>query len=89
MNTMSVNVGTVRSATSVAGSRASARDFFGGLQRPIAAVAADVVLAVWELVTNALRHAGGTCTLGLPAHPDSIEVSLHDNSWTPGTRPPA
>ena len=81
MDTMSVNVAPARSATSVAGARESARDFLEGLVRPIAAEAADtVVLVVSELVTNALRHGGGTCTLDLTAHPDSIEVAVHDRS---------
>ncbi|WP_369263697.1 ATP-binding protein [Streptomyces sp. R35] len=81
MNTTSVNVATLRSATSVAGPRESARDFLRGLLRPIAAEDADiVVLVVSELVTNALRHGGGTCTLDLTAHPDSIEVAVHDHS---------
>ena len=64
MDTMGVNVATVRSATSVAGAREGARDFLEGLGRPsIAAEAADtVVLVVSELVTDALRHGGGTCT---------------------------
>jgi anti-sigma regulatory factor (Ser/Thr protein kinase) len=80
MDTMSVNVAPVRSATSVAGARESARDYLEGLDHPIAAEAADtVVLVVSELVTNALRH-GGTCTLDLTAHPDSIEVAVHDRS---------
>ena len=39
-----------------------------------------MVLVVSELVTNALRHGGGTCTLSLTAHPDSIEVAVHDHS---------
>ncbi|MEV6545227.1 ATP-binding protein [Streptomyces sp. NPDC051665] len=81
MNTMSVNVATVRSATTVARARESTRAFLGGLDHPIAAEAADtVVLIVSELVTNALRHGGGTCTLNLTAHPDSIEVAVHDHS---------
>ncbi|WP_405989692.1 ATP-binding protein [Streptomyces sp. NBC_00986] len=84
MNTMSVDVATVRSATSVAGARESARDFLGGLDDPIAAEAADTVaLVVSELVTNALRHGGGACTLDLTAHPDSIEVAVHDRSPQP------
>ncbi|MFJ3926290.1 transposase [Streptomyces sp. NPDC090022] len=33
-----------------------------------------------ERVTNALRHAGGTCALEPTAHPDSIEVAVHDPS---------
>ncbi|MET7646069.1 ATP-binding protein [Streptomyces sp. NPDC005426] len=82
MDTMSVNVAPVRSATSVAGARESARDFIDGLARPtVTAESADtVVLAVSELVTNALRHGGGTCTLELTAHTDSIEVAVHDLS---------
>ncbi|MET7931941.1 ATP-binding protein [Streptomyces sp. NPDC005349] len=81
MDTMSVNGATVRSATSVAGARESARDFLEGLNHPITAEAADtLVLVVSELVTNALRHGGGTRTLDLTAHPDSIEVAVHDRS---------
>ena len=79
MNAVSVNVATVRSATSVAGARECARDFRGGLLRPIAAEEAGaVVLVVSEPITNALRH--GTCTLAVTAHPDSIEVSVHRDS---------
>ncbi|WOX13787.1 ATP-binding protein [Streptomyces sp. N50] len=90
MNTMSVNVATVRSATSLADARERARDFLGALDRPIAAEAADTVaLVVSELVTNALRHGGGTCTLDLTAHPDGIEVAVHDRSpETPRMRTP-
>lgn len=39
-----------------------------------------MVLVVSELVTNALRYGAGTCTLDLTAHPDSIEVAVHDRS---------
>ena len=81
MDTMSVDVATARSTASVAGARESTRDFLDRLVHPIAAEAADtVVLVVSELVTNALRHGGGTCTLDLTAHPDSIEVAVHDPS---------
>jgi anti-sigma regulatory factor (Ser/Thr protein kinase) len=81
MDTMSVDVATARSTASIAGARESARDFLDGLAHPIAAEAADtVVLVVSELVTNAIRHGGGTCTLDLTAHPDSIEVAVHDHS---------
>ncbi|GAB2790239.1 hypothetical protein GCM10027073_23070 [Streptomyces chlorus] len=81
MDTMSFDVATARSVTSVAGARESARDFLDGLVRPIAAEAADTVaLVVSELVTNALRHGGGTCTLDLSAHPDSIGVAVHNRS---------
>lgn len=81
MDTMSIDVATARSTASVAGPRESTRDFLDRLVHPIAAEAADtVVLVVSELVTNALRHGGGTCTLDLTAHPDSIEVAVHDPS---------
>ena len=90
MNTMRVDVATVRSATSIAGARDSARDFLAGLDDPVAAEAADTVaLVVSELVTNALRHGGGTCTLDLTARPDGIEVAVHDrSSRTPRMRTP-
>ncbi len=81
MDTMSVTVTTARSSTSLAGARESARHFLEDLVPAIAAEAADtVVLVVSELVTNALRHGGGTCALDLTAHPDSIEVAVHDSS---------
>ncbi|MER5312264.1 ATP-binding protein [Streptomyces sp. NPDC002773] len=81
MDTTSVKVATLRSATSVAGARDSAREFLEGLLPALAREAADtVVLVVSELVTNALRHGGGTCTMDLTAHQDSIEVAVHDPS---------
>ncbi|MFJ1604511.1 ATP-binding protein [Streptomyces sp. NPDC088253] len=81
MDTMSVSAAAVRSTTSVADARESTREFLEGLVPAVAAEAADtVVLVVSELVTNALRHGGGTCTLDLTAHPDSIEVAVHDHS---------
>lgn len=58
----------------------SARDFLAGLVDPIPAEADTVVLVVSELVTNALRRGGGSCTLDLTAHPDNIEVAMHDRS---------
>ncbi|MFD4998345.1 ATP-binding protein [Streptomyces buecherae] len=81
MDTMSVTVVPVRSVTCIAGARQSARAFLAGLTVPVAAENADaVVLVVSELVTNALRHGGGTCVLELTAHPDSIEVAVRDPS---------
>ncbi|MFI0990635.1 ATP-binding protein [Streptomyces exfoliatus] len=71
----------LRSTTSIAGARDSAREFLEGLVPALASEAAEtVVLVVSELVTNALRHGGGTCTMDLTAHPDSIEVAVHDPS---------
>ncbi|GGO59271.1 ATP-binding protein [Streptomyces lasiicapitis] len=81
MDTKSVTVVPARSVTTVAVARDSARDFLAGLVNPIPAEAADTVaLVVSELVTNALRHGGGDCTLDLTAHSDSIEVAVHDRS---------
>ncbi|MFD9053648.1 ATP-binding protein [Streptomyces zaomyceticus] len=78
---MSVAVATDRPAGSVAVAGDSARSFLEGLVPARASEAADtVVLVVSELVTNALRHGGGTCTLDLTAHPNSIEVAVHDPS---------
>lgn len=90
MDTTSVKVATLRSATSVAEARDSAREFLEGLVPAIASEAADtVVLVVSELVTNALRHGGGTCTLDLTAHPDGMEVAVHDpNPQVPRMRTP-
>lgn len=78
---MSVDVAIDHPAGSVAWARDRVRSFLEGLMPAPAAGAADtVVLVVSELVTNALRHGGGTCTLDLAARPDSIEVAVHDPS---------
>ncbi|MFD5142675.1 ATP-binding protein [Streptomyces sp. NPDC058401] len=81
MDTMRVTVGPVCSAASVAVARESTRRFLGELLPAVAGEVRDVVvLVVSELVTNALRHGGGAATLDLTAHPDSIEVAVHDHS---------
>ncbi|GGY59057.1 ATP-binding protein [Streptomyces xanthochromogenes] len=81
MDTMSLTATAVSSPACVADARDTARDFVDGLAHPVAADAADtVVLVVSELVTNALRHGGGACTLDLCEHPGSIEVAVHDRS---------
>ncbi|MEU3061836.1 ATP-binding protein [Streptomyces subrutilus] len=76
---------TVCSTTAVAGARDTARTFLEGLRQPAVDpdTADTVVLVVSELVTNALRHGGGTCTLRLTAHPRAIEVAVHDASSRP------
>ncbi|MFD3335287.1 ATP-binding protein [Streptomyces sp. NPDC058700] len=90
MDTMSVDVATDRPAGSVAVARDSARRFLDGLVPSLASEVAEIVaLVVSELVTNALRHGGGACTLDLTAHPDSIEVAAHDhNPHAPRMRTP-
>ncbi|MFD3549174.1 ATP-binding protein [Streptomyces sp. NPDC058655] len=90
MDTMTVTVVPASSATSVAGARDSARRFLADLRPATTAEAAEtVVMVVSELVTNALRHGGGACTMDLAAHPDSVEVAVHDSSpRTPRMRTP-
>ncbi|MER7980491.1 ATP-binding protein [Streptomyces sp. NPDC095817] len=71
------------STPSIARARQTTRLYLEDL-RPIADDAADaVVLVVSELVTNALRHGDGTWALDLAAHPDSIEVAVHDHGSLP------
>ncbi|MFF3207755.1 hypothetical protein [Streptomyces sp. NPDC002962] len=62
---MSVSAAAECSANAVVGARDATRVFLGALgQQEIAPEDADsVILVVSELVTNALRHGGGTCTL--------------------------
>lgn len=84
MGTMNVNAAPARPAVSIAGARRRARVFLDALVPPATAEAADtVVLVVSELVTNALLHGGGTCAVELTAHPDGIEVAVHDPSPQP------
>ncbi|WP_046495852.1 ATP-binding protein [Streptomyces odonnellii] len=91
MDTMCVDATTIHSATAVADARETTRAFLEALRQPAAgSEAADtVVLVVSELVTNALRHGGGTCTLRLTAHPDLVEVAVDDpSSQAPRIRAP-
>ncbi|MBB4980422.1 ATP-binding protein [Streptomyces nymphaeiformis] len=90
MDTMSVNVAAARSTGSIADARDRTRAFLDDLLPPAGAEAAHTaVLVASELFTNALRHAGETCTLELTAHPDSIEVTVRDPSpQTPRMRTP-
>ncbi|MFI5804476.1 ATP-binding protein [Streptomyces sp. NPDC051561] len=81
MDTMSLDIEALSPPITIAGARERARTFLDGLTPPLAPEAFDtVVLVVSELVTNALRHGGGTCTLDLTAHPDGITVAVHDAS---------
>ncbi|MFD9505017.1 ATP-binding protein [Streptomyces sp. NPDC060035] len=91
MDTMCVDATTIRSATPVADARETARIFLEGLWQPAvdSEVADTVVLVVSELVTNALRHGGGTYLLRLTANPDLIEVAVGDPcSQAPRMRAP-
>ncbi|WP_405680933.1 ATP-binding protein [Streptomyces sp. NBC_00868] len=82
MNAMAESVATVLSTAAVADARDAARTFLDRLRRPAMATetADTVILVVSELATNAVRHGGGTCTLELTAHEESIEVAVHDSS---------
>ncbi|MCY0963108.1 ATP-binding protein [Streptomyces sp. H27-H5] len=90
MGTVRIDVSTDRSTASIGDARASTRGFLDRLVPSVADQAGeDVVLVVSELVTNALRHGGGTCILTLTAYPDGIEVSVQDPSpLPPRTRVP-
>jgi anti-sigma regulatory factor (Ser/Thr protein kinase) len=65
------------------GSVGAARDFAGGffaeadetLPEP---VLGDVLLVVSELVTNAVRHAPGPCTLTLTRDADQVTIAVSD-----------
>ncbi|MED7952418.1 ATP-binding protein [Kitasatospora sp. NPDC058201] len=84
MDTVSVAVEAPGWVLSVAGARESARGFLAGLVPTLAPeAAAAVVLVVSELVTNALRHGGGTFALDLTAYTDGVEVAVHDRSPRP------
>ncbi|WP_329618550.1 ATP-binding protein [Streptomyces sp. S465] len=66
---------------SIAMARDGARAFVECLPFDVGREAADsVALVVSELVTNALRHAGGSCVLSLAALPDAVEVAVGDSS---------
>lgn len=78
---MSVDVEAPGCVPSVAGARESARRFLAGLVPALVPETADaVVLAVPELVTNALRHGGGAVVLNPAANADCVAVAVHDRS---------
>ncbi|MFI7291954.1 ATP-binding protein [Streptomyces anulatus] len=82
MNTTRVDATVIRPTATIADAREKARSFLEALKEPaLAAGMADtVILIVSELVTNALRHGGGTYTLRLTAHPNLVEVAVDDPS---------
>ncbi|MER7112656.1 ATP-binding protein [Streptomyces sp. NPDC000229] len=61
--------------------RQAARDHLRAVAPRVADETADAVnIVVSELVTNAVRHAGGKFTLRLSPRGNSIEVAVTDNS---------
>ncbi|MFG2452787.1 ATP-binding protein [Streptomyces sp. NPDC048512] len=80
MVTANLTVTSDPSTASIARARQTTRLFLENLHSIADDAANAVVLVVSELVTNALRHGNGTWALDLTAHPDSIEVAVHDQS---------
>ncbi|MGW1864586.1 ATP-binding protein [Streptomyces mauvecolor] len=82
-------VGTTVPATP-AQARDAARAFLSTLApRPTRESAENVVLVVSELVTNALRHAGGATALHFAADRSTLHISVRDPSPVPPReRPP-
>ncbi|MFI9778031.1 ATP-binding protein [Streptomyces sp. NPDC051956] len=66
------------------------RDFFSELSpAPTPECTDNAVLVVSELVTNALRHAGGLTALRLAADRTTLEITVRDPSHAPPReRPP-
>lgn len=75
---------SVRQPAAVAQARMITGEFLRRLEPAVAPESAGtVVLVVSELVTNALRHAGGTCSLQLTANAGYIDVAVRDGSPCP------
>lgn len=74
----------------VAEARRRARGFLRDLDPAVEECVGDaVVLVVSELVTNALRHTGGTCSFELAAAEAHVDVCVRDtSSRLPLIRPP-
>ncbi|WP_327233266.1 ATP-binding protein [Streptomyces sp. NBC_01317] len=62
--------------------RALARSFLDGHAAPEHTLA-DVLLVVSELVTNAVRHAGGVTAFRVAARPGAVEIVVQDASPVP------
>lgn len=82
MTTTSTERAALRPLSAVAEARRVTRAFLETLGQPAVDMehADTVVLVVSELVTNALRHGGGTYRLRLTARPGTIEVAVDDSS---------
>ncbi|MFF1556172.1 ATP-binding protein [Streptomyces sp. NPDC058279] len=75
---------SLRRPGAVARSRRVAGAFLQDLEPDVPPLVRETVaLVVSELVTNALRHAGGACVLRLKAGADHIDVFVHDSSSRP------
>ncbi len=76
-------------AQSVAQARDDARAFLGAMVPPADAdLVRDALLAVSELVTNAVRHAPGPCTLELSDDGLRLTIAVSDRGASvPSARP--
>jgi signal transduction histidine kinase len=64
--------------------RSAARAFLDGLSpRVRAGVGENLLLMVSELVSNAIRHAGGVLEVRFSSTPVSVQVAVDDASSTP------
>lgn len=64
---------------SIGEARQIAFSFLAGAEPPVTpATSVDVLLAVSELVTNAVRHAPGPCTLELEVDQAGVRVAVSD-----------
>lgn len=62
----------------IARARSRTERFLAGLPGREPARDHDILLVTSELVTNAVRHAPGACTLQLSVVPGGIRVEVHD-----------
>ncbi|MHA6763999.1 ATP-binding protein [Streptacidiphilus sp. PAMC 29251] len=68
---------------SVAAARDFATTFFTAPDEPLAEpVLRDAILVVSELVSNAVRHAPGPCTLRLTQDPEQVTIAVSDGIAT-------
>jgi len=72
-----------RGVGALARARAYTRQFLQEGSDLSAAALQDVLVVVSELVSNAIRHAPGPCTLALTDCSDRLTIAVSDTSTTP------
>ncbi|MBC3839271.1 ATP-binding protein [Streptacidiphilus sp. 4-A2] len=70
-------------AGTLAGARAHTRGFLRAVPEASPAAVQDALILVTELVSNAMRHAPGPCTLELAEHAGLVTVAVSDTSTSP------
>jgi anti-sigma regulatory factor (Ser/Thr protein kinase) len=74
---------------SVGEARAHARAFLNARRSSPGDACEDILIAVSELVSNAVRHAPGPCTLRMVDHGETVTLEVSDTSGSlPRPRPP-